>query len=323
MIVKPRNMPIYIKKLEALLRRLPQDHPKREFISNNLLKRATGYKGEKELDYPLSFLPEDEYMIFHDLRLYDGSHYFQVDSLIVSQHFVLILEAKNIQGTLQFDPDFNQLIRIYGGKEEAFSDPLLQVERQTSQLKKWLKMHKLSQLPIESLVVISTPRTIIQTFSNNPQIRNKVIHCAKLPFKIKSIKESFPNKILNTKKFLQLKIELKENHIPLEIDIFKHMDISESEVQNGIQCINCFAFSMERREANWICSICQHKSKTAHINSLNDYALLFGKEITNQKLREFLNVHSSSVAKKILSSMNLNSTGKNKGKIYYLEINDN
>jgi len=322
MIVKPRNKPIYIKKLEALLRRLPQDHPKREFISNNLTKRVTGYKGEKELDYPLSFLSDEEYMIFHDLRLYDGSHYFQIDSLIVSQHFILILEVKNIQGTLRFDPDFNQLIRIYDGKEEAFSDPLLQVERQTSQLKKWLKIHKFSQLPIESLVVISTPRTIIQTLSNNPQIRNKVIHCAKLPFKIKSIKESFPNKIVNTKKFLQLKMELKENHIPLEIDICKQMDISESEVQNGIQCINCFAFSMERREAKWICSICQHKSKTAHIKSLNDYALLFGKEITNQKLREFLNVQSSSVAKKILSSMHLNSTGKNKGKIYYLKIND-
>lgn len=136
MIVKERKMPVHLLQLEALLRRLPAHHPKRNVVAENLAKFMAGYKGEQAIEYPLSFLSETKYSILHDIRLFDQKHYFQIDTIIVSSHFLLFLEIKNIVGTLIFDAKFNQLIRISDGTlEEGFPDPLLQVKRQEMQLK--------------------------------------------------------------------------------------------------------------------------------------------------------------------------------------------
>lgn len=100
MIVKERRMPIYLRQLEALLRRLPVHHPKRNIIAENIAKYKAGYKGERAVDYSLSFLPEQDYSILHDIRLFDQNHYFQIDTIIISPRFLLFLEIKNIVGTL-------------------------------------------------------------------------------------------------------------------------------------------------------------------------------------------------------------------------------
>ena len=63
-------------------------------VSENLAKFMAGYKGELAIEYPLSFLPETEYRILHDIRLFDQKHYFQIDTLIVSACFLLVLEIK-------------------------------------------------------------------------------------------------------------------------------------------------------------------------------------------------------------------------------------
>ncbi|MGM0874073.1 MAG: hypothetical protein ACQEWV_04595 [Bacillota bacterium] len=67
MIIKEKELPIKIKKLEALLRRLPKGHSKCSYVEEEFAKRMAGYKGEKSLEYYLSFLDED-FHIFHDLR---------------------------------------------------------------------------------------------------------------------------------------------------------------------------------------------------------------------------------------------------------------
>lgn len=81
-----------------------------------------GYRGEQSLDYYLGFLTN--YFILHDLRLPDRDHHFQLDTLLISPYFILILEVKNISGTLIFDDHFKQLIRVTPEKEEGFGpDP--------------------------------------------------------------------------------------------------------------------------------------------------------------------------------------------------------
>jgi hypothetical protein len=60
LIVKERSTPIKITYLEALLRRLPYDHPKRSRIEEDLFKRRGGYRGEKALDQFLKIIPLNE-----------------------------------------------------------------------------------------------------------------------------------------------------------------------------------------------------------------------------------------------------------------------
>ncbi|WHY71334.1 nuclease-related domain-containing protein [Fictibacillus enclensis] len=94
------------------MRRLPHDHPKQKDIESSFAKHMAGFRGEESLDYSLSFLADKKCAILHDLLLSDGVYHFQLDTVIVTPHFLLVLEVKNITGTLVFDMDFNQLIRI-------------------------------------------------------------------------------------------------------------------------------------------------------------------------------------------------------------------
>ncbi|MBM7659421.1 hypothetical protein JOC85_000188 [Bacillus mesophilus] len=134
MRIQKREIPIHIRRLEALSRRLMKSHPAFHKVHENLLRQRAGYQGEKAIDYYLKYLPKEEYLVLHGLRLFDGVGYFQIDYLIISKSFILVIEVKNIFGTLLFDPEFNQCIRISQDKEEGFKDPILQVERQKNQL---------------------------------------------------------------------------------------------------------------------------------------------------------------------------------------------
>ncbi|WP_053071310.1 nuclease-related domain-containing protein [Cytobacillus firmus] len=89
MIVRSKTKPLQLHQLEALLNRIPDNHSKRRFIEEDYAKQKAGYKGERSLEYHLSYLPKKDYYIFHDLRLYAGKHYFQIDILILTPFFHL------------------------------------------------------------------------------------------------------------------------------------------------------------------------------------------------------------------------------------------
>ncbi|MGE0995068.1 nuclease-related domain-containing protein, partial [Bacillus sp. GMa5/2] len=272
MIVKERKMPVYLLQLEALLRRLPAHHPKRNVVVESLAKFMAGYKGEQAIEYPLSFLSEAEYHILHDIRLFDQKHYFQIDTLIVSSYFLLLLEIKNIIGTLIFDAKFNQLIRIADGTtEEGFPDPLLQLKRQEMQLRKWLNLHDLHNIPIESLVVISSPRTIIKT--SDEILSSKIIHSANLPNRIKQIKNQYKGKVIDN--INGLIGQIMNGHIPQRQNVLAQYKIKKEELLKGVQCEECFTMAMLKEKQGWRCSNCNSMSKHAHLRAVQDYTLLF------------------------------------------------
>lgn len=246
MIVKERKIPVHLLQLEALLRRLPAHHPKRNMVAENLAKFMAGYKGELAIKYPLSFLSETRYSILHDIRLFDQKHYFQIDTLIVSSCFLLFLEIKNIIGTLIFDAKFNQLIRIADGtSEEGFPDPLLQLKRQEMQLRKWLSLHDLYNIPIESLVVISSPRTIIKT--SDEILPNKIIHGANLPNRIKQIENQYKEEAISN--INGLINQIMNGHIPQRQNILVQYKVKEEELLKGVQCEECFTMADVKRKA--------------------------------------------------------------------------
>ncbi|MBE7096912.1 nuclease-related domain-containing protein [Bacillus cereus] len=315
MIVKERKMPIHLLQLEALLRRLPAHHPKRNVVVENLSKFKAGYKGEQAIEYPLSFLSETEYSILHDIRLFDQKHYFQIDTLIVSSYFLLFLEIKNIIGTLIFDAKFNQLIRIADGTaEEGFPDPIVQLKRQEVQLRRWLHLHGIYNIPIESLVVISSPRTIIKT--SDEILSGKIIHGANLPNRIKQIKNQYKEKVISN--INGLIDQIMNGHSPQRQNILEQYKIKKEELLRGVQCGECFTMAMLKEKQGWRCLNCNSISKQAHLRALQDYTFLFGMITTNSKLRDFLNMQSSSAVKRLLQTMNIPHTGTNKGRKYDL-----
>ncbi len=171
--------------------------------------------------YYLNFLPEKECFILHNLRLFDGKSYFQIDYLLVTPYFALILECKNNSGILSFDTSLNQFSRRIKDQEEGFLGPISQVKRLKRQLHQFLQKNKLPTLPIEYLIVISQPSTIIK---GDYSIKNQVIHSHSLIEKWDNLTEIYKKAIVDGKKILHVSKLLLKTNVP-ELEIERNSDL--------------------------------------------------------------------------------------------------
>lgn len=182
------------------------------------------------------------------------------------------------------------------------------------QLRKWLSLHDLCNIPIESLVVISSPRTIIKT--SDEILPNKIIHGANLPNRIKQIENQYKEEAISN--INGLINQIMNGHIPQRQNILVQYKVKEEELLKGVQCEECFTMAMLKEKQGWRCQNCNSTSKQAHLRALQDYTLLFGMITTNSKLRGFFNMQSSSAVKRLLQTMKIPYTGNNKGRTYDL-----
>ncbi|QHA93331.1 nuclease-related domain-containing protein [Bacillus sp. N1-1] len=320
MIKKDHDPPHHLHKLSLLLNRLPSYHSRIEEVKEQIAMYQAGLSGEKSLNFPLSFLDDKRFSIYHDLRLFDGAHYFQIDTLVVTQCYLLILEVKNISGTLMFDPTFNQLIRISDTKEEAFPNPLTQVERQCSQLRALLQKMNIPEVPIETLIVVANRRAVLKATEEVQFISSKVIRGEYLPTKVKLLDKRYGDERLTVKEVRKLGRILVKLHEPIDRDVLKRFSITPDELLVGVVCPACARLAMQRLHGRWFCESCGTYSRNAHLRALQEYALLVSREITNQKARRFLKMDSGDAATRLLRSLNLESTGSTKGRRYKLDL---
>ncbi|MFB6468631.1 nuclease-related domain-containing protein [Cytobacillus sp. Hz8] len=318
MIQKEREFPLAIQLLEILLSRLAPNHPKKPDIEKELAKRWLGYRGEQNLDYHLHFIPEKQYTILHNLRLTNNEkYYFQMDTLLLHQNFLLIIEAKNIMGKLLFEGNHNQLIRNMKDHDEAFQDPITQVKNQQFQLASWLQSKKLPSIPIDHLIVISNDSSIIQTQSISTYNKHRIIHAPLLKERIESIRSQYKQEVLNQKVLKKITKLLISEHTPLTMDFLQKFNLSNSTIRNGVRCPNCNSIPMERAHSTWLCHSCGTTNKNAHIEAIYEYFSLIKPFITNQEARKFLLLSSKDTASRLLKGMNLPSTGSYRDKKYF------
>ncbi|RID84778.1 NERD domain-containing protein [Peribacillus asahii] len=320
MIIKPCEIPIKARLLEALLCRLPVAHPKRPVLESELGKCMAGYRGEQSIDSVLAVLPEKEYLLFHDLRIPSTPYPFQLDILILSSSFFLILEVKNIAGEIYFDDDFHQLIQTKHDQAQAYDDPILQVNRQRTQLLQWLTPKRAPTIPVETLVVSANSLTIVR--AKNKEVTEKVVRRNSLALKINSLAKKHQEDILSKKELKRLTNLLLKAHTPYIPKLLTTYKISATELLTGVQCPNCRALPMKRKWGKWHCQSCSYCSSDAHLAAIRDYALLIKPTVTNRELRDFLRLDSASVAAKWLHSMNLPYTGSTRDRVYHLNWHD-
>ena len=317
MIKKQRDYPLSALILEALLRRLPPDHEKRKWIEKDLQKIVVGFRGEQSLDYYLNFLEHDTYLIFHDVRLPIHNHHFQMDSLIISSHFIFILEIKNLYGKITFDPQFNQLIRDYNDVKEVFPDPVIQVENHKQQLRKWLHQYNFT-VPIYTSVVISNPKTIIQANTANQDYLQKIIRSTNIVSTITKTAKKHPNPVLSDKDLRKITRLVLKQHAHLHKNELKKYQLTEEELLRGVRCPKCDHIPLTKKGKLWICCQCSYQGTDAIIHSLFDYYLIVRPTITNAQLRKFFELSSTSISAKLLSSLKLPRTGSTKNTQHHL-----
>jgi hypothetical protein len=314
---KQRKTPIFITKLSKLVRRIPPNHFRKEEFQEQLRNHSSGFKGEQSLEYFYRYLPKDIHFL-HGLRIQQDKYYFQMDTLLITPCFITILEIKYMAGHLLFEDQFFQFIRTYEGKEEAFANPIDQVNRQQYHLSKILDQYKLPSIPIETLVVMTHPSAIVESSPTYKEAKEKVIKSSSLQQKFESLARKYPNPILTQKqvmKLTRLLVKLSSSYDP---DICELFQVKKNELAKGVFCPKCSHSIMRYEWGKWHCNSCYTSSKTAHIEALQDYTLLISKKITNYECALYLNLSSSSQAYHLLRSLNLPASGTNRSRHYHL-----
>lgn len=321
MIVKKRTKPRKIYFNEAILRRIPANHPKIPIIVADIGNKEAGHKGEESLDFYLGYLPEKDYYIFQGLRLPNGKSHFQIDSLIMGPTYLLTTEAKNMKGELEFDEKNDQLIQKTENKQKGYDDPLLQAQFQVRQLKEFLRKHQFPAIPVEYLVMMSNSSAVLKTAPDS-EARYRVCRGRRLVYRIEEFTNRYQEEKLNREQLRKLCSLLLKYDTEPSYDIKKSYGISRSEILTGVHCPTCGFLGMTYSRGSWLCPKCGEKSKDAHLQALKDYYLLFGPTITNQQFREFLHLPSVNIASKILTKLNLPYSGKKRHRVYQLSFKD-
>ncbi|ARI75922.1 nuclease-related domain-containing protein [Halobacillus mangrovi] len=283
------------------MNRVSTDNPHWTTLHEQFLKMSAGLAGETTADHYLRYLPSSEFQPLIDLQLYDGIQHFQVDALVVNPKLLLIIEVKNYKGELIFDLEHHQLFRKIDSKTDIFPDPFLQVEIQTLQLTRCLQHYNFPPLPIYSLIVIANPNTAIQTLDMDQQNLKRIIRAKQLPFAVREIDKMFIDEVWSAGTIQHFQQQVRKKHRPYRKSILIQFQLEEKDIIKGVQCPPCGQFRMSLKRDHWYCVKCSCRSKDAHLQSLMDYQLLIGKEITTPDFMKFARIESRKVAWRLLS----------------------
>lgn len=298
MMLKKRLKPSVLRKLEALNRRIvPHLYDKKRSIEQDLANRYKGFIGEKIVDrYLMTNLPR-QHIILPDIYLKMEESRFQIDTIVVTQYAIYLLEIKNFTGTIYFNTSTNQFSRIENNIEQGYKDPLTQVELQQIKLMQWLELYGFHDIPIYHFVVIASPSTILKI--DGPPTE-KITHKDRLLFKISSIEQQLINMKSPQIPAMDIIQHIQNSNQEYYFDVLHEYELTPRQIMSGIHCPKCEKSPMNRIYGYWKCAYCKHQSKNAHISSLEEFTLIYNIPLTNKMCRQFLHIQSHSLANRLL-----------------------
>jgi hypothetical protein len=312
--MKDCEISLRLKKFEALLRSVKEDHWQRyEFLTqyNNWM---TGFRGEESVMFHLEPISNEDYRIYHDIRLPSGKYYFQIDFLITCPRFILVIEVKNRLKDWHFAKLLNQVTM----DSKRVKNPILQAKVQSIKLKRWLAEHHFTDIPILYLFVNSNEKSKIH-IDYDHKYSWSVCNSEQLLEKIDQIENQNKIEIVEEKDLRKLNRLLLAKNTPDNPNLLQHFKLPADDLMTGVHCQNTKGCSSQLRYKTgiWTCPVCKSKSKTAHHQKVLDYFLLIKPSITNTEARTLLQIKSRKIIHQMLTKMNLPCTGKFKGRVYH------
>lgn len=171
---------------------------KREYIEKDIAFLKTGIQGEKNVYFELknSFIPM---ICLHDISIQYEDYTAQLDFVVITAQFVMILETKKLNGNIYINEsgDFIRYIKNKDGenkKREGIYSPISQNDRHVRIVKNMLSNKGIvTKLPIISGVVIANPKSVINKTKAPDKIKNEI-------FRYDQLTDILNNKINHYKK---------------------------------------------------------------------------------------------------------------------------
>jgi len=278
MIIKDRLQPNELKFLKILDKRMELTE-KEKFRYLNLQK---GFEGEVAFDRTAESILEERYII-NDLLLEVNNSYFQIDSLVISQDVIHLLDIKNYEGDCYLEGD--KLYSVTTNRE--YKNPIIQLKRSATLLRQLLQTLKLNFLVEPSVIFINPEFTLYQAPMDQPII---------LPTQVQSFISIFnntPSKLNDHhKKLSQTLLSLHQTKNPYTNPPEYNFD----QIQKGIYCNSCYSYLVFRNNSSYLCKNCgeQESIRAAILRNIDEFELLFPeKRITTQSIYEWCNTDIS------------------------------
>ena len=311
-IIYEREVPEKLVALQRLARRLPPDHPHFDHVKLALYNAQSGLGGEKYIDSTLfdMYFPIP-HTIFPNYRLYEK--YIpstQIDILIITPAYALVIEVKNWGGTITFQ-NTGQAIQEKNGVVRSMDCPIVQAEYYRENLQDWFQLHDIV-LPVHRVVIFPFASTLLRG------AENRGVHFSKeLPIIIRKL-----NKLplqMDTKDFdlLSLKLHGANNTFANEKVCHKY-GILPSMLTKGFFCTHCDIQLLKKNSRHYICPSCSAVPANPVLEIMLDWFTLFSNQVTNKNIRTLSGLVDSHRIQYFMKKSGFPSSGRNKGTVYHV-----
>ncbi|WP_370627234.1 nuclease-related domain-containing protein [Psychrobacillus sp. INOP01] len=250
--------------------------------------------------------PQHQLLIIPDLhtRLHSKRH-IQIDTLILTKSYMLIIEIKNITGTLRFKKDPNQLVRIIDNIEEkSYACPLTQLDRNCDGIK---TLFPSIELPIIQALVFPSQNTIIEDAPKN----HHIFFAKQIPLFIQKLNTQPP--ILTNHQFNRIAKQLtKMNNNFTPDSLCNRMNINPEILKKGVLCKNCNSKLHRKSLQTWHCKTCLTTERNPIPSNIEDLFLLIKQDLSVKDCMHYLEINSRYTIYNSLKKMNVGKSGYKK-----------
>lgn len=301
---------------EALERRLVNVSTIKNTLQEALRKEGGGYAGELRVDREIEesdFFKS--YILMKGLIVGSSTSYAQIDTFIIHEKFLLIIEVKNLPGIIKLDNQLHQITRQReNGPVEGMRNPEDQLLRSERFVRKFLSFHNIS-MPVHGLIVFSNPSSVLE----KPFSKKSAIHVSGLHQTLESLHLMYADHLYP--KFEPRKIQLLFTQYEFELNPYKPSHILSkinTEILQGVLCPQCINKVLIYRNKFWRCSQCHYKNAEEHRQALKEYRSLFSHKVTTKEWMKFSGIRSASTASRMLQKSNLFIDGTFKNRRYVI-----
>src|SRR3954471_8797451 len=242
-------------------------------VNFHYLNLEKGYEGEVNFDLLAESLQEEKFII-NDLLLEVNNSYFQIDTLIISQGVIHLLDIKNYQGDCYLKSD--KLYSVVTDRE--YKNPVDQLKRCATLFRQLLQNLKQNYLVDAFVIFINPEFTLYQAPMDQPIILPTQVNRF-----LRDLNKTSSKLNEGHKKLAQTLISLHQPKNPYTVLPHYNYD----QLQKGIYCKTCNSFLVSIKNYDFLCKKCggHEKIERAILRNVKEFNLLFpDQKITTQSI---------------------------------------
>lgn len=299
--MKKREIPEELRILRSLNSRMSLSEEEQRLLAS----LEKGSQGEEAFDQ----LTEDmgrNVILLHDLCLEHQHSTFQVDTLMISQKNIFLVEVKNYAGEYLYEKEG---IRPVSSQHEI-TNPLHQLSRSQTLLRSLLKQLGYPSIVGGAVVFVNPEFTLFQAPLNSPiilptQLPRFIDRWRSTPLPLHHRHKELAQQLIN-------RHMTKNRHS--RTPVYQY-----GELNKGLLCFSCYSFEMQIAGRSVTCENCSEKEDTeeAIMRSVAEFQLLFPeRKISTPQLQEWCGGLMSAKAIRRVLTKNFKSVGDHRHRYY-------